>query len=122
MRFQLTLTATMDKNSFKQKFPNLYKELEGGDSKVTIKSVRTDPENAEEMLGSKLRNFDPTVVDFIRRCDTEEQAEEIIAYLEKRCEITPKRASKLKSQLKKRGVRSFGPKKGDNYYFKQDGY
>ena len=111
----------MDKKSFKEKFPHLYNELEGGENKVTINSVRTDAETAEKTFCDKLHNFNPTVVDFIRRCDTEEQAETIIAFMEKRCEITSKRAVQLRAQLKKKGVRSFGPKKEDNYYFEIGG-
>jgi hypothetical protein len=77
---------------------------------------------AEKAFCDPLHNFNPSVVDFIRRCDTEEQAEAIIAFMEKRCEITSKHATQLRTQLKKKGVRSFGPKKEDNYYFKQGGY
>src|SRR3972149_11010289 len=102
-------------------FPNLSKELELGDSKVAINSVRTDSDVAEKALSDKFRHYNPTVVDFIRRCDTEMQAEAIIAYLEKRGELTKKYAEKLKKQLKKEGVRSFGSKKEENYYFKQGG-
>ena len=36
------------KESIKKMFPHLCKELEGGDSKVEINSVRTDPETAED--------------------------------------------------------------------------
>ena len=110
-----------DRRSFKKMFPNLSEELEGGESKVTIDSVSTDSDMAEKPLLDKFRSYDPTVVDFIRRCDTEEQAEEIIAYVEKKGEVTKERAAKLRKQLKKKGVRSFGPKKEDNYYFKQGG-
>lgn len=110
----------MDKKSFKEKFPHLFKELEGEEHKVTIDSVRTDTETAEKSFCYKLRNFNPNVVDFIRRCDTEEQAETIIAFMEKRCEITSKHAMQLRAQLKKEGLRSFGPKKEENYYFKQN--
>jgi hypothetical protein len=110
-----------DKKSFKKMFPNLSEELEGGDSKVSIDSVRTDPDTVEERMPDKFRHYDPTVVDFIRRCDTEEQAEAIIAYMEKRCEVTKEHAAKLRKQLKSEGVRSFGPKKEENYYFKQGG-
>jgi hypothetical protein len=52
----------------------------------------------------------------LRRCDTNEQAEEIIAYLEKRSEVDKEYAEKLRTQLKQKGVRSFGLKKGENYY------
>jgi hypothetical protein len=111
----------IDKKSFKKMFPHLSKELEGGKSKVSIDSVRTDSDNAEKSLSDKFRNYDPTVVDFIQRCDTEMQAEMIIAYLEKRGELTKEYAKKLRKQLKKEGVRSFGSKKEENYYFKQGG-
>ena len=49
---------------------------------------------------------------------TEEQAEEIIAYLEKRGEVERPYAEKLRKQLKEKGVRSFGPKKEKDYYLK----
>jgi hypothetical protein len=109
------------KESLKKMFPNLCSELECGDSKVKINSVRTDPETAEDMASNKLHNYNPTVVDFIRRCDTETEAEAIIDFLEKRCEITSEYAEQLRKQLKKEGVRSFGSKKEENYYFKQGG-
>jgi hypothetical protein len=111
-----------DKKSFKKMFPNLSEELEGGNSKVAIGAVRTDADAAEESLSDKFRNYDPTVVDFIRRCDTEAQAEAIIAFMEKRGELTKAYAAKLRKQLKREGVRSFGSKKEENYYFKQGGF
>jgi hypothetical protein len=114
-------TVEIDKKSFKKMFPNLSEELEGGESKVSINSVRTDSDNAEKSLPEKFRNYNPTVVDFIRRCDTEAQAEAIIAYLEKRGELTKEYARELRKQLKRKGVRSFGSKKEENYYFKQGG-
>ena len=49
----------MDKKSFKEKFPHLYNELEGGENKVTINSVRTDAETAEKTFCDKLHNFNP---------------------------------------------------------------
>jgi hypothetical protein len=41
--------------------------------------------------------------------------------LKKRNEITKECAEQLKKQLDQKGVRSFGPKKEDDYYFKQSG-
>jgi len=111
----------IDKKSFKKMFPNLSRELELGDSNVAVNSVRTDSEAAEKELSDKFRHYNPTIVDFIRRCDTEMQAEAIIAYLEKRGELTKDYAEELRKQLKKEGVRSFGSKKEENYYFKQGG-
>lgn len=110
-----------NRKSFKKMFPNLSGELEGGDSKVPIDAVRTDSEATEKAMPDKFRNYDPNVVDFIRRCDTEEQAKTIIAYLEKRGEVSKEYAKELRQQLKREGVRSFGPKKEEGYYFKKGG-
>ena len=120
----------MDKKSLKKMFPHLYKELETGEYKVPINAVRKNPHDVEEgkaeeeefepkVLPDKLRHFNPCAVDFIRRCDTEAQAEEIIVYLNKRGEITRECAEELLCRLKREGVRSFGPKKEENYYFKE---
>jgi hypothetical protein len=72
-------------------------------------------------MPDKLRHFNPQAIDFLRRCDTEAQAEEIIVYLEKKGEITKEYAGELRAQLKKDGVRCFGPKKEENHYFKEAG-
>jgi hypothetical protein len=129
----------IDKKSLKKMFPNLYKELETGEVKIPINAVRKNPLEAEAAMGEeceecteeeftsctetpdKLRHFNPQAVDFIRRCDTEAQAEEIIAYLQKKGEITKEYAQELRCQLKRDGVRSFGPKKEENYYFREGG-
>ena len=139
----------IDKESLKKMFPNLYRELEEGDAKIPIDAVRKNPEqaeaenavdadveNAEEIdvetetaecepkktcAPDKLRHFNPSVVDFIRRCDTDAQAEEIIVYLQKKGEVTKKYANELLCQLKRDGVRSFGPKKEENHYFREGG-
>jgi hypothetical protein len=133
----------IDKKSIKKIFPHLYEELENGEVKVPINAVRKNPLDAEEeaVVGEvgeecdcteeeftshtetcdKLRHFNPSAVDFIRRCDTETQAEEIIAYLQKKGEITKEVAEQMRCQLKRDGVRSFGPKKEEYHYFKEGG-
>ncbi len=126
-----------DKKALKKMFPHLYEELETGDAKVPINAVRKNPEEAEGAVDcedcaeeefasctetpDKLRHFNPCAVDFIRRCNTEAQAEEIIAYLQKKGEITQQYAEERRCQLKREGVRSFGPKKEENYYFREGG-
>ncbi len=110
-----------NRKSFKKMFPKLSEELEGESNKVPINAVRIDREETEKTDSNRFHNYNPTVVDFIRRCDTEKQAKEIIAYVEKKGEITRENAAKLRNQLEKEGVRSFGPKKEDNYYFKKGG-
>lgn len=133
----------IDKKSLKKMFPHLYEELETGEVKVPINAVRKNPLEAEaevegedcacdectkeEVLApstetpDKLRHFNPQAVDFLRRCDTEAQAEEIITYLQKKGEITAEYATELRCQLKRDGVRSFGPKKEEHHYFKEGG-
>jgi len=117
-----------DKGTFKKLFPNLAREMELGENNVSINSIRIDMEEGERTASGKKRNrvdpfagYDPDVIDFLRRCDTEEQAEEIIAYMEKRGEISNEYAAQLRKQLKEKGVRSFGPKKEENYYLKRGG-
>ena len=112
---------------------------ETGEVKVPINAVRKNPLEAEEEAAGveceectkeeftsctetpdKLRHFNPSAVDFIRRCDTEAQAEEIIAYLQKKGELTKEDAEQMRCQLKRDGVRSFGPKE-EYHYFKEGG-
>jgi len=107
-----------DKEKFRKMFPNLAEELESSDSKIAINSVRSNAEVGEKAASGRFLHYMPDVIDFIRRCDTAEQAAEIIDYMEKRGEISNKDAEKLRSQLKEKGVRSFGPKKEENYYLK----
>jgi len=110
--------VNIDKETLKKLFPNLAKELDSDEHKVAINSVRTDVQTGEEASSKRFVHYTPDVVDFIRRCDREEQAEEVITYMEKRGEIKKEYADKLRKQLKEKGVRSFGPKKEENYYFK----
>jgi len=84
----------IDKETFKKLFPNLAREMELGECKVTINSIRTNIKAGEKAASRKFQHYDPDVIDFIRRCDTEEQAEEIIDYMERRGEITTEYAKK----------------------------
>ena len=110
----------IDKQSLKKLFPNLARELENGDVKINIDSVHAETDSPQRTVPDKLRDYNPTVVDFIRRCDTETQAESIIAYMERRGEITNEYAEHLRQKLTREGIRSFGPKKEDGYYFTEE--
>jgi hypothetical protein len=103
-------------------FPNLANEIENGECNVRIDSVQPQSKADKKTGSTKFKNYEPDVIDFLRRCDKPEQAEEIICYMEKRNEITSAEARKLKKQLKEKGVRSFGSKKADDYYLKEDGF
>jgi len=109
----------LDRESLKKMFPNLVKDLQADENKVRVNSVRTNQEDGEKAATSQsFDDYMPDVIDFIRRCDTKEQAEEIICYLEKRGEIDKEYAQKLREQLKEKSVRSFGTKKEQDYYLK----
>ena len=106
-------------------FPNLAKEMgednkNGDEHRIQINSVRSNLE-IEEKISGRFGTYIPDAIDFIRRCDNEKQAKEIIDYLEKKGEITPEYARRLRRQLREKGVRSFGTKKEEGYYFKQGG-
>lgn len=109
----------LKKDILKKMLPNLAEEMNSDENRVPINSVRTDQETGERhVTDGRFVNYVPDVIDFIRRCDTDKQAEEIISYMENRGEIETQYATKLRRQLKEGGVRSFGLKKEHDYYLK----
>lgn len=109
----------LDKKALKKMFPNLAKEMESDENKVQVNSVRTDSQTGEKAtIAENFTSYAPDVMDFIRRCGTEEQAREIINYMERRSEISKSHAKRLLKQLEEKGVRSFGSKKEEDYYLK----
>jgi len=110
-----------NKKHFKKTYPNLDQEIQANPNQIQINAIRTDTTTAERASTTKrFDNYIPDAVDYIRRCDNQKQAQEIINYLEKRQEITTQYAQKLRKQLKTKGVRSFGPKKPDDYYSRSE--
>jgi len=104
----------VEKKRFRRMFPSLAQELDSENCGTKINSVRSDLTSGEKAASKRLTDYTPDVIDFLRRCDKVEQAEEIIGYLEKRKEISFEYARKLRKQLKAKGVRSFGSKKEDD--------
>ena len=101
--------------SFKKKYPNLSKEIDNLSPSIQL-HLET-PENPTKHQETKpLQGFLPSVIDYIRRCSTPEEALEIIAYLESRKEISSEEAQNLKTQLNSQGLESFGLKKTWGYY------
>ena len=99
---------------FEDAFPALSEELKSGATqKHKIDGVRTVSEDSDS---STREPYTPTVIDYIRRCDTVKQAIEIIDYLLKQGEINTSQARDIKQQLKANGVRSFGAKKETGHY------
>lgn len=103
----------MNKKDFKKLFPNLADEMETGKS---LADIEIEPESPRSER--KFQSYNPEAIDFLRRCKTNEQAEEIIAYLEKRKEISRQEANALRKQLKEKGLKSFGTPKKPGFYEK----
>ncbi len=99
--------------NFKKRFPNLAKEIEEAEW-ISISGVRQQTKEGEDRVN--FQGYEPDVIDFLRRCSTEEEGMEIISFLEKRGEISQEYALELRIQLIKYGIRSFGSKKEWGYY------
>ena len=98
---------------FRRDFPALKKELEEGTTRsFKIDGVRTVSEESKE---EKIA-YTPDVVDYIRRCDTLTQANEIVEFLVKQDEISPAQGRAIKAKLKADGIRSFGAKREKDHY------
>jgi hypothetical protein len=107
----------IDEKTFKKLFPNLYKEIAEKKMSLPIDAARTSIEEGEaEAKKSREAPSMPTVIDYLRRCENDEEALEVIEYLERRGEITSEEALRLKKQVREFGVRSFGSKKEWGYY------
>ncbi|PUA31386.1 MAG: hypothetical protein B9J98_06400 [Candidatus Terraquivivens tikiterensis] len=102
---------------FRRRFPNLYREIVQKKMSIRIDAQRDSEERAEEAM-NVLRGGLPGPVDYIRRCDTDEEAIKLVDYLESRGEVTKEEADRLRKQIAEMGVRSFGPKKELGYYSK----
>jgi hypothetical protein len=107
-----------DREEFRERFPALSRELEA-EAELQITAYRTSEEEALEEEELELQDFsgyNPTIIDFLRRCETDEEALEIINWMESRGEITHEMAKDLRITLTKKGVRAFGPKKEWGWY------
>ena len=102
------------KDEFRKKFPKIAQEM-GGPGTVRIGAVRTSSKEAEKVAHS-VHGYVPSAVDYIRRCKTDEEALEIINFLEKKGDIEPEYANRLRTQLTRQGLRSFGAKKNPGCY------
>jgi len=105
----------MEKKKFRDLFPHLADELEDGKSVADLEGETTRLKKGSNAKRS-WAGYDPDVVDFIRRCDTSEQAAKIIDYMVNVGKISPEQTRNLRRQLEEEGVRSFGPLKKKGHY------
>ncbi|MCS7137393.1 MAG: DUF2095 domain-containing protein, partial [Candidatus Caldarchaeum sp.] len=78
----------IDVEEFRRRFPALYRELIEHRMELKVSGVRSEANFAEKEVYSS----SPTAIDYLRRCDTDEQGREVITYLLRRGEITPETA------------------------------
>jgi hypothetical protein len=100
--------------------PNLASEVQSSETEVQIDGVRWEETDRTRQPVQKSEDrfsgYSPDVIDFLRRCATDEEALEIISFLEKRGEINTIHAEELRKQLQNQGLRSFGARKSWGYY------
>ena len=106
----------MERDRFKKLFPHLAREMESGPSKADENDNSETGEPKANDEARKWAGYDPDVVDFIRRCETVGQAEEVVDYMESRGDITAERAAEIRKQIIEEGLRSFGLKKEERFY------
>lgn len=85
---------------FEKHFPALAKEFREAHQEEQAR------QEAEEDDWEPVRI--PTAFDHLQRCDTPEDAVEVIEFFEQKGEIPPGKARELKEQLEEMGVDSFG--------------
>ena len=115
-RIPIILIARMEKEIFKKFFPHLAGEMENWVSRVKLGDTEEDEGDGAPVNSRKWAGHEPDVVDFIQRCETAEQAREIIEYMEAKGEITSDRATILRRQLMEEGLESFGKRKDEGFY------
>lgn len=94
-------------------FPTLFQEIKSGEQNIVEQEARTSSGS------KKLRRFQsytPGVSDFLCRCKSEKEAEEIIEFLLKKGDITEEHAQYLQKQLDEKGLEFFGEHRAPGYY------
>ncbi|MCY0867898.1 MAG: DUF2095 family protein [Desulfurococcus sp.] len=107
------MTRTYRIEDFKEKYPNLAREIldgEGeGDLKIIFDASYIDP----------WKGYLPSAIDYIRRCKTVEEALEVLDYLVKHEELSVEEGVRLRRILEEKGLEYFGRRKEDDYYYKE---
>ncbi|MHA1946250.1 MAG: DUF2095 family protein [Candidatus Hodarchaeales archaeon] len=120
----LSVKQEITSDDLKEKFPNLHAEMTNDNMKIKIDDVEegfSRSDETDQTLDSTdlFRNFEPSTIDFIRRAQSDKEAEEIIRFSQKQGNISTEEADELLDQLSKEGVRSFGPIKTPGHYFRK---
>jgi hypothetical protein len=92
---------------------NQYKELSPEELKVLKTSMKS---GVKSQYNEDSELYFPKTEDFLRRCSSLKEAEEIIAFQLKQKHITEEKADELIKLCKEKGIQSFGSKKEWGYY------
>ncbi len=103
----------IEDEEFEDVFPALFREIKDGEKGILKEEQRT---SAGSKNTRKFRGHTPGAIDFICRCKSDQEAEEIINYLLRKGEITEERANSLKKQLQEKGLEYFGEHRTPGHY------
>ncbi|MCI4462031.1 MAG: DUF2095 family protein [Thermogladius sp.] len=102
----------MSIDEFRRRYPHLAREIlessNSGGLKLTVDKGFSDP----------WQGYLPNVSDYLRRCKSESEAYEVIEYLVKHGELSADEGEELKKTIREHGLRYFGERKMDDYYYK----
>ncbi len=101
-----------EQEEFKKGYPHLAKEIIDPNLVYPVEAVRWHDEKSEPKEVEPDIPEEPTVESLIRRSKTEEEAVEIILYLEKRGEINSHEADRLINDIEKNGLEAFKARRG----------
>lgn len=120
----LRVSQNVSTEDLKRKFPHLHSEIAEDSMKLNIDRIEgqfSPSEGSNDPLDSAdpFRDYTPSVIDYLCRARTEEEAKEVINYSFKQGQISKEEEIKLLKQLETEGVRSFGPFRAEGHYFRK---
>ncbi len=111
-------------DEIREKFPALYIELVSSEMSVRIDEVEDEtnsisPWKNERQDLDPFSNYEPNIFDFLARARTNEEGLEIIDFLTKQGQLSVETGKELTEKIKTSGIRSFGPKRSSDYYYRK---
>lgn len=92
--------------------------MSGGFSEEELMRIAAEG-YSEDLEPKSLKGYAPNVFDYIRRCESSEEAFQIIDFLVLRKELPENVAEVIKRKITEKGLRFYGPKKQTGYYIEK---
>jgi hypothetical protein len=106
----LGMNVNISVDHFEEHFPAIHTEItEAKKEDIIDRAPDEDP----------FSNYEPNVYDFLERAKTDKEGFELLDYLVQQKQISTKTAKQLKNQITESGIRSFGPIRTINHYFRK---